>query len=297
MRDNPGQDYADQRYYNVGTGRFNVADPGGIRTADSSAPASWNRFAYVQGDPINQRDVRGLYLSVSLDGVDVTDYGGMGCDDGSMRFVPAGMPPCFLGGGGGMEPEPQTPNWMRAAVSCELHVAISGMPRNGQNIKGMGASGPDKNQLGGYDTITGAPFDPGAWDSQAWAFGVQIQGNVYGDNNLSDWYIGQSALATGTVQVKDFEGELQSPQTSSYLKIDDWPKLAGSVLRGNGMIDWLDAPGLKRFSVLGNEVVNATFTNTLRSSLYNVKTGDSCNVTWKVTVTVTGGKGSATFSQ
>src|SRR6266516_1195087 len=58
-RDNPGQDYADQRYYGVGTGRFNVPDPMGSRGADSGNSASWNQYAYVNGDPVNSTDPGG----------------------------------------------------------------------------------------------------------------------------------------------------------------------------------------------------------------------------------------------
>jgi RHS repeat-associated protein len=52
-------DYADQRYYSSVYGRFLTADPykasGGV-----SDPASWNRYAYTRGDPINRYDPRGL---------------------------------------------------------------------------------------------------------------------------------------------------------------------------------------------------------------------------------------------
>jgi RHS repeat-associated protein len=61
MRDNPGQDYADQRYYYVGTGRFNVADPYKA-SGGPEDPGSWNRYAYVVGDPLNFNDPRGLAL-------------------------------------------------------------------------------------------------------------------------------------------------------------------------------------------------------------------------------------------
>jgi RHS repeat-associated protein len=58
VRDNPYQDYADQRYYGVGTGRFNVPDPS---TGSSAAdPGSWNKYAYVGDDPINFADPSGL---------------------------------------------------------------------------------------------------------------------------------------------------------------------------------------------------------------------------------------------
>jgi hypothetical protein len=37
-------------------------DPGGIRTADAGTPLSWNRYTYVQGDPVNHTDRHGLFL-------------------------------------------------------------------------------------------------------------------------------------------------------------------------------------------------------------------------------------------
>ena len=61
IRDSGGLDYADQRYYDRGDGRFLTPDPGGISTADPRNPASWNRYAYAGGDPINFNDPRGRY--------------------------------------------------------------------------------------------------------------------------------------------------------------------------------------------------------------------------------------------
>ncbi len=54
-----GLDYADQRYYDRGSGRFLTVDPGGISTANPRDPGSWNRYAYVGGDPANFTDPRG----------------------------------------------------------------------------------------------------------------------------------------------------------------------------------------------------------------------------------------------
>jgi len=61
FRDGLGQDYADQRYYSPLSGSFWTVDPGGLATASSSEPTSWNRFAYVNGDPINHYDPRGQF--------------------------------------------------------------------------------------------------------------------------------------------------------------------------------------------------------------------------------------------
>jgi RHS repeat-associated protein len=54
-----GLDYADQRYYASGYGRFISPD----RITNSNAtviPSNWNRYAYVSGDPINKGDPRGM---------------------------------------------------------------------------------------------------------------------------------------------------------------------------------------------------------------------------------------------
>jgi RHS repeat-associated protein len=65
-RDAPGLDYAGQRYYSNATGRFLTPDPGGVGTADPKSPGSWNRYAYVQGDPVNLTDRRGLCADPDL---------------------------------------------------------------------------------------------------------------------------------------------------------------------------------------------------------------------------------------
>ena len=68
FRDTAGQDYADQRYYGSGTGRFWSADPAGKKAADASNPTSWNRYAYAHGDPINLMDPNGTAPCGDADG-------------------------------------------------------------------------------------------------------------------------------------------------------------------------------------------------------------------------------------
>ena len=60
-----GNDYAINRYATPGVGRFLTADPyrannGG--SGDPSDPGSWNRYAYVEDDPVNAVDPEGLML-------------------------------------------------------------------------------------------------------------------------------------------------------------------------------------------------------------------------------------------
>ncbi|MDZ4801026.1 MAG: RHS repeat-associated core domain-containing protein, partial [Bryobacteraceae bacterium] len=54
-----GLDYADQRYYAPGSGRFMSADPYQA-SAGAGDPGSWNRYSYVEGDPVNRVDATGL---------------------------------------------------------------------------------------------------------------------------------------------------------------------------------------------------------------------------------------------
>jgi RHS repeat-associated protein len=53
-----GNDYADQRYASPGFGRFITPDRG-TGGARPSNPGSWNKYAYVGGDPVNRVDPGG----------------------------------------------------------------------------------------------------------------------------------------------------------------------------------------------------------------------------------------------
>jgi len=54
-----GSDYAVNRYYSAGVGRFHSADPF-HSSNDTTAPQSWNRYAYVMDDPTDFIDPLGL---------------------------------------------------------------------------------------------------------------------------------------------------------------------------------------------------------------------------------------------
>jgi RHS repeat-associated protein len=58
-RDASGLDYAQNRYYANTLGRFTSPDP--YKASGGPAdPQSWNKYSYVQGDPINYSDGSGL---------------------------------------------------------------------------------------------------------------------------------------------------------------------------------------------------------------------------------------------
>jgi RHS repeat-associated protein len=58
-RDSTGLDYADQRYFGPNVGRFVSADDSYLNES-VAIPSSWNRYTYVEGDPINFVDPEGL---------------------------------------------------------------------------------------------------------------------------------------------------------------------------------------------------------------------------------------------
>jgi len=102
--DAAGQDYAEQRYYNNGTGRFWNVDTGGIKTARPGNPISLNRYAYVNGDPVNHTDRHGLFAQVPIcindDPNSCTDPGD-GCYGDGLGFLGMPDPGCDTGGSGG----------------------------------------------------------------------------------------------------------------------------------------------------------------------------------------------------
>ncbi len=85
-----GLDYAMNRYHQPGMGRFLTADPYralSTGAANPGNPGSWNRYAYVGGDPINAHDPMGLDACPSDDPCSKSDdpiitggdfYGGSG---------------------------------------------------------------------------------------------------------------------------------------------------------------------------------------------------------------------------
>jgi RHS repeat-associated protein len=60
-RDNESElDFAENRYYNPGHGRFTTTDPL-LESGRLENPQTWNRYVYVLNDPINYVDPDGLY--------------------------------------------------------------------------------------------------------------------------------------------------------------------------------------------------------------------------------------------
>jgi RHS repeat-associated protein len=75
------------REYDAGRGRFDRPDPLGLGAVKLGDPGSWNRFAYVQGDPVNYWDPEGLAREAVYDiGLRFIATGIAGSGSGGCRF-------------------------------------------------------------------------------------------------------------------------------------------------------------------------------------------------------------------
>jgi RHS repeat-associated protein len=90
-RDATGLDYAWNRMYAATYGRFLQADPYRA-SASITNPQSWNRYAYVENDPVNYHDPSGLLMQIP--GYCPPDMTHEECQD-------SGVWPDGPGGGGG----------------------------------------------------------------------------------------------------------------------------------------------------------------------------------------------------
>jgi RHS repeat-associated protein len=134
-RDGVGQDYAQQRYYNSSVGAFWTPDPGGIKTARSSDPTSWNRYAYVSGDPANHSDPTGMEQDLcGPDWQSDPSLEGPCCDPGDQLLGAPIDPACYTGGGDGAAPaassaaaDPSCSDWgcMPAALARAIQALSS----------------------------------------------------------------------------------------------------------------------------------------------------------------------------
>jgi len=70
-----GESSMDQRMYASGYGRFTSPDRY-LGSAGPGVPGSWNRYAYVLGDPINLTDRTGMYVDCDDDSCDLSDCDG-----------------------------------------------------------------------------------------------------------------------------------------------------------------------------------------------------------------------------
>jgi RHS repeat-associated protein len=150
----PGFNCADQRYYASNYGRFNTADQY-MASAGPSDPVSWNRYAYVGGDPVNRADPTGQRWVLCASAAD--DGPGMsGCVDAAEFAGPTEMQG---GGGGGGFLIPTYSNAFSQAGILNAQAALKQLAKS--NLA------PCSGQLNSIASIASQPFTVGAVQTEA----------------------------------------------------------------------------------------------------------------------------------
>ena len=223
-----GNDYALARSYANAQGRFVAPDPLEGRVGD---PQSWNRYAYVENDPINLSDpsgqgfwedlglaIAGAFIeAITLGNVDInslTDPQQPGQDPGCPPFclkgeiIGVGVGVAIGASGGGENTGPgsmgtgtdssTTGNCPTGCSRGEVPGTDSGQGASGQGPGGTGGSGPQGPYAVGQ-SVPGGPVGVSIWGKMGGAIAaVWMKTVVRGGNALGDWQ-DRHPIATGTV--------------------------------------------------------------------------------------------------
>jgi RHS repeat-associated protein len=243
------EDYAGARYYNNNFGRFWSADPAGVKAVDPKNPVSWNQYAYVNNDPANFVDRRGLFLTaedciMDPDACGDEDWGHGGGSDPS-------------GGGGGGD------------VPCNNPTASSFMSTGQDNVSC--GEDPDPTPPPDCYAITIAAGIPGLT--------YDVASTIWSDGSLSAYLDDNTAATIAALAAVTWQGESSftpyptnqgnySTTTHRLLSVDvgpfqintRWNPNAGSAVLGTNT-----TPGQK-FS--GNPDANIAYGITILETLY-----------------------------
>ena len=282
-----GNDYAVNRYATPGMGRFITPDRGmgGAKPAD---PGSWNKYAYVGGDPINRVDRQGLLWQgageddcisdASVDCVfnDDDDWPGPCGVIGDEFF---GSPVCYQNGANG------GPGGNGGAQQPACQLTLSSVPGTmpvNQSFLGAAATGwtPSTNTIGPYSTVNQPGYSPANY---GFFYAVQILGTLNSDPNPADWVAIQTETTTADYTVL-MNGTLQEYAGTTSKNANQESPLPPSIYTATGVLDWLDSPGFPYLPGL----VYGSFTRTFTSTLYDFVTHASCTMTWTETLELPG---------
>jgi RHS repeat-associated protein len=224
------QDYADQRYYNPWFGRFNSPDPSvGSNTAD---PASWNKYVYTRGDPVNRIDPQGTddCLTFGFEGGLVDIPCGAPPNLGDMGF-PGGFP--TIPACGDLQPDQFNPGiGMACLYLLQLFQSLQAAPPpltcdyTGANITPAGfynVQGPDgAAAIAFVNPVTLNYNATGGTGQYQWSVTQTV--SLTGSITYSNGYIYQEP--NGTANDNVFPGELST--RGSTLSFSDTPGIGNS---------------------------------------------------------------------
>ena len=182
-----GLDYADQRYYASGLGRFNTPDPymaAAHGANNPSDPGTWNRYAYVGGNPASKKDPKGLWACE-----DCGEDGSIACQIGYHWDEFSGF--CEPDNPGGPPPDPPT-----GSAKCGDDQASQWVLNNYQSVLDEANKLGKVGGLSGYD-LADMLF---AWSVSEIGYGTAqtyITNGTYFNERPGGW-IGEITCGKGT---------------------------------------------------------------------------------------------------
>jgi RHS repeat-associated protein len=231
LYDFPAREYGIQ-------GRWPSPDPAGIASVDPSDPQTWNRYAYVRGNPLSLTDPSGEFMLGS-------QTGQFGVCDPSIDPFECDLDEDFVGGGGGDQggngagggQAPSTPK-----VKCPPNVAnfVNAHLNQAQTLASELPNGVTPQEilaLAGAETTFGAPTS------------LAKVGNYFGLHGSG--YAGE----TGTYTTKPTQGK--------GVPTPEFPISNGFLLSGQGFVK-LESPYLSSV----NASDPATFFQTVHAHGY-----------------------------
>jgi RHS repeat-associated protein len=257
-------DHTPWRKLNSSSGRWTSPDPykGSMSLND---PQSFNRYSYVNNDPVNFVDPSGLndnpiIIYQNIPPPDNYTYLWLlsrWLSDPSVSYTSG----TEVGGSPGTPPdEPQKSD------SCTITITV-----NGSMNENVSSVIPPHRQFGPKDRFNNEER-PGVF------FTFQVEASVSG--NAGEWNITQQVHDTLT-----FERPGYIHNSKPQLNRDDAPNRPGSVWRGNGKIIWIDSPGIEnRFLDIQNGML-------AMNGISKVQKGNvRCSMKWSLIQIVKNGK-------
>lgn len=293
-RDNESSlDYATNRSYGFGTGRFLQADPYDA-SGKTMSPQSWNRYSYTQNDPVNLSDPAGLQIAAPgydpnacwIIIVGTTPIATLGnCDSsGEIGATPG------IGGGtpGGSNPEtgPSLP---------PINIPQPGPGKKKCNINAKvnrGESIPVDVPLTYPDgSITIGPTDLTIFKDnivKGWFYKVLIEASVSVSEDINNWEIAQYATVSTSHWRAYVDDNLQNIDDDTLSNEFDTPKARYIYIHPpDKWVFWLDTPGpmLDVYTDTGHHIrtVNIDAKYDITSILRRKKGKESCSIigTWR----------------
>jgi RHS repeat-associated protein len=176
-RDETGLDYAWNRYYSSTMGRFTTTDPYG-GSAKLTNPQSWNRYSYVENNPVNATDRTGMFIDYNND--QSLWFG----DGDKWAFWDCLYTPHLSYASWGSWCNPSTSMYSFEMLSLLVPAAAQNMQVSG----GGGSSGSGVSLRSGWIT-TGE-----AWNSVMTAMNSVID-SIRGDQRCKTWLQGEASDA------------------------------------------------------------------------------------------------------